>query len=114
MSTKSDIVVALIEPAIAAARYLWHKAHGDDTAADEAEIRRIALAGLTAQLQRAELELQRIAAVAGVAIAVDELARALLELREAIHEAERGPGLVARVLDGIEMTEMPQDWKPEP
>lgn len=102
MSTKSDIVAALIEPAIAAARWLWHKAHGEDTKPDEAELKRIAIAGLTAQLQRAELELQRLAAVANVAIAADELARALLELREAMREAEKGGGL-PRILDGAQI-----------
>ena len=104
MSTKADIIAAVIEPAIALARFLWHKAHGEDTQPDEAELKRIALASLTAQLQRAELELQRLAAVAGVPIAVDVLARALIELRDAIRAAGAAGGMVGRVLDGIEIT----------
>lgn len=101
MSTKSDIITALIEPAIAAARWLWHKAHGEDTAPDEAELKRIALASLTAQIARAELELQRLAAVADVAIASAALGSAAIDMRDAIRAIESQPGeSFGTLLDG--------------
>lgn len=109
MSTKSDIIAALVEPAIAAARWLWHKANGEDTQPDEDALKRIALASVQAQLQRGELELQRIAALAGIAIAEAELARALLELRAELALLDLRPGAsFGTLLDGAE--QMPEMW----
>lgn len=58
------------------------------------------------------VELQKVAAQLGVALATYDVAETAQRVLAAWNAA--GPGLVARTLDGIEMVEMPQSWHPDP
>ncbi len=103
-----DPKLILLEAGIAVARYLWHKAHGDDTKPDEAKLaaagRKVAEMGVKA----AALELERDAAAAGMQLASNLLAKNAAEL---LYELERletdpSPKSIPSLLDMEEVKEL--------
>ncbi len=83
---------------------IWAALNGPST--DGTAKERIANAMLKAALEEAQI----LAAAAGITLAATELERRAREMLQAIREAEGGGGL-PRILDGVEMREMPQSWK---
>jgi hypothetical protein len=110
---KAEIAAALVEPAIAVIRYLWHRAHGDDTKPDEAALREQAVQAAHALVTRAELDMQRIAAAEGMQVATIDLAAGALTLMTAIKLAASTPSLTDQLLDGADVQQVPDASKPE-
>lgn len=109
-----DPKALLVEAGIALARYLWHRAHGDSTAPDEAAIKEAGRKAAEAAASRAALEIERRAAAAGMQLASDLLAKAAAELLYELGRVETDPSPdVPNILEGADVQQMPADWHPE-